>query len=150
MDPWGQTESRSLNGYSPKNSVFWHFAPELIPQLGRSLSLILRSHIVFTEDGSKPLTDTARAHRLRRRFCKNWWQDRWRGMLLAFMSHLSQGKETFEVPVSSTERLSVAISPTLFVCPVTAVHPVAPSEDLEEDPHVPDDDDLDEDEDEPS
>ncbi len=147
VDPWGETVSRALNGFSPKNNVFWHFSPEFIPQLGRTTSVILRSHVVFTEDGCTPLSDSARAHRLRRRFCKNWWQDRWRGMLLAFMSHLAQGKAAFEVPVSPTESLSLATVPELFVSPITANRDGYTPEDSDEELHVPDDVDLDDDED---
>lgn len=145
-DPWGVPESRALNGYSPKNKVFWHFAPEISIQVGRTLSASCHSHVVFTEDGCNVIDDAKLAHRLRRRFCKNWWQDRWRGMTLAYLSYLADGKALFDVPLSDTVTMSLSLSPTLFISPVTASSPDLGTEDVPEDVEIDVDDEFDVDE----
>lgn len=147
-DAWGRLESRALNGFSPKNKVFWHFAPEISVQVGRTLSAACHSHVVFTEDGREPIDNVKLAHRLRRQFCKNWWQDRWRGMTLAYLAYLSEGKDLFHVSLSDSVTMSLRLTPSLFVCPVTASSPVLTAEEVVEDIEVdPDDDSDDEDED---
>lgn len=127
--PTGISGSRALNGFSPKNKVYWHYAPELLPVLGKSLTFWIAPHVVFTEDGKTPLSDAARAHRLRRRFCKNWWQDRWRDMMLAYLAHLADGMDSLEVPLSESFNLVLSAHPALFVCPVTAAAPTVESTD---------------------
>lgn len=145
-DPWDISESRALNGYSPKNKVFWHFAPEISVQVGRTMSASCHSHVVFTEDGCNVIDDAKLAHRLRRRFCKNWWQDRWRGMTLAYLAYLSDGKALFEVPLSDSVTMSLRLTPSLFVCPVTASTPDLGPEEIPEDISVDPDDDIEDDE----
>lgn len=125
--PTGIVGSRALNGFSRKNKIYWHYAPELLPVLGKSLTFSVVPHVIFTEDGKTPLSDTARAHRLRRRFCKNWWQDRWRDMMLAYLAHLADGTGTLEVPLSESFNLVLSAHPALFVCPVTAAAPTVES-----------------------
>lgn len=148
-NPWGTSESRSLNGYSPKNKVFWHFAPEISLRVGPTLSASLHSHVVFTEDGCRPIDDVKRVHRLRRRFCKNWWQDRWRGMTLAYLTYLSRGEDFVDVPLSDSVIMLLGLTPSPFVCPVTASSPVSITDELLEDNAADtDDDDWDEEDDE--
>lgn len=145
--PTGIAGSRALYGFSHKNNVYWHYAPELLPVLGKMLSFSVVPHVIFTEDGRTPLSDTARAHRLRRRFCKSWWQDRWRDLMLAYLTHLSGGEGAIKLPLSESFDLTLCAHPTLFVCPVTAAAPVAISEDDDtDDPHVDEHDDVEDDE----
>jgi len=129
----GVAGSRALNGFSAKNKVYWHYAPELLPILGKPMSYSVVPHVIFTEDGKTPISDSARAHRLRRRFCKSWWQDRWRDLMLAYLAHFAGGKDTIEVPLSESLNLILSVHPTLFVCPVTAAAPIADPEDNEAD-----------------
>ena len=144
--PTGIAGSRALNGFSPKNKVYWHYAPELLPMLGKPLTFSVAPHVIFTEDGKTPLSDAARAHRLRRRFCKSWWQDRWRDMMLAYLAHLAGDKDTFEFPLSESFSLVLSAHPALFVCPVTAAAPIAEFQDDEADDPAVDQHDADDDE----
>ncbi|TAM43576.1 MAG: toll/interleukin-1 receptor domain-containing protein [Gammaproteobacteria bacterium] len=123
VGPSGIAGSRALHGYSPKRSVYWHYAPELFPVLGRSLRFSFTPHVIFSEDGREPLTDAARAHRIRRSFCKSWWQDRWRDLMLAYLAHVAGDKETIELPLSESLNLGVKSRPVMFTSPVTAALP---------------------------
>lgn len=131
--PTGIVGSRALNGFSPKNKVYWHYTPELLPVIDKSITFSITPHIIFTEDGKTPLSDAARAHRLRRRFCKSWWQDRWRDMMLAYLAHLAGGKDTLVVPLSESSSLILSVHPGLYVCPVTALAPATELQDDEAD-----------------
>lgn len=53
-------------------------------------------------------------HRARRIQCKSWYNDEWRDRLLASMSFLAGEKPPIEIPVSSKERITVAIQPVTF------------------------------------
>lgn len=148
-DPWGSPESRALNGYSTKNQVFWHFAPELYVQVGQRMTASCHAHVVFTVDGRQPVDDDKFAHRLRRRFCKNWWQDRWRGMMLAYLKHLSSGDESFTIALSDSVAMSLSLTPSTLVCPVTAIAPESGADEgLEEVDIGTSDEDCEDDEDE--
>lgn len=134
--PNGNSGRRALHGFSAKNNVYWHYAPELIPVLGKRIRFAIIPRVVFSEDGATPLEDVARSHRLRRRFCKSWWQDRWRDMMLAYIAMISDGKESFELPISDSSSIEVSVQPELFSCPVTAVSPSQVDDDEERDVNI--------------
>lgn len=99
VDSFGKTRRRTLVGRSEKRDVYWHFAVEAVISI-RDESIRLRSHVVFTEDGVRPIASHARQHALRRSFCRSWWNDRWRDLLLAMLAHISKGEERILLPVS--------------------------------------------------
>ncbi|MBA2591789.1 MAG: toll/interleukin-1 receptor domain-containing protein [Pseudomonadota bacterium] len=147
VGPTGVAGSRALIGYSQKRAVNWHYAPELLPMVGKTNRFSIKPHVLFSEDGDTPITDVARAHRLRRGFCKNWWQDRWRDLMLAYLAYLSGRKESIEVPLSDSFTLLLSAKPTIYISPVTAVAPGIEQE-REDDDQLADEaaDDLDDDE----
>jgi len=86
IDANGKKRRKSLVGWSERRKVFWHFAVEARAVLGGHPHFVLRQHVIFTADGVTPLASKERMHSLRRRFCKSWWNDRWRDMLIAFVT----------------------------------------------------------------
>lgn len=149
----GTKRKKKLVGRSEKYQVYWHCAVEAFPFIGHSSRLTFVLHVVFTEDGRAPLASTSRAHRLRRSFCKNWWQWQWRELMLAFLSHLAGGESSIGLPVAKGRDIRVSVQPTRFIAPVTTPLAVSPEEELEEPlpaDDIPDlgwDDELDEDSD---
>jgi hypothetical protein len=123
----GVTKSADVSGKSNKYGVHWHYAP----QFGRvnldadsgSLTVPLISHVIFSEDGVHPITDTARSHRLRRSYCKNWWQDRWRNLMLAFLSSVQNEDGRMSLPVAPSVSLIVGAEPLILTVPVSARSP---------------------------
>ena len=87
----GKRRRKSLVGWSERRKVHWHFAVEARPVVSSDPRFILRQHVIFTGDGKTPLVSKDRMHVLRRSFCKSWWNDRWRDLLVAFVSWLSSG-----------------------------------------------------------
>jgi hypothetical protein len=88
QDDDGKKRRKSLVGWSARRNVFWHFAVEARPVLGEYPHFVLRPHVIFTTDGISPIESKERMHMLRRRFCKSWWNDRWRDLLIAFVTWL--------------------------------------------------------------
>jgi hypothetical protein len=88
-DDNGKRRRKALVGWSERRKVFWHFAVEARPVLGDLPHFVLRQHVIFTPDGVSPIGSKERMHLLRRRFCKSWWNDRWRDLLVAYVAWLS-------------------------------------------------------------
>jgi hypothetical protein len=82
--------------------------------------IVLRPHVIFTEDGKTPIYSVQRMHILLRSFCKSWWNDRWRDLLVAFVQliaeeneiHLAAGPNT-SFALSVPMRLSSKFSPEI-------------------------------------
>jgi len=111
-DGRGKRRSKLLVGRSERRQVYWHFGVEAKPFLGRVPRIVLRPHVVFSADGMKPLDSKVRMHVLRRSFCKNWWNDRWRDLIVAFVSWFSAGDEVILLHVGSSA--SIGLSSSLF------------------------------------
>lgn len=111
-DNGGRRRTKLLVGRSERRQVYWHFGVDAKPVLGRVPRIVLHPHIVFSSDGVHPLESKVRMHILRRSFCKNWWNDRWRDLLLAFVSWLAAGDETISLPVGRS--VSIGLSAALF------------------------------------
>jgi len=106
VDANGKTRRRVLVGRSDARNVYWHFGVEASVVV--SVGLIrLKPHVVFTEDGKTPISSTAKQHSLRRGFCRNWWNDRWRDLLFAMLNYLSKGNDTWSLQVSDSDTIDV-------------------------------------------
>jgi len=115
----GMTRRRKLVGYSKKRAVFWHLAVAAYPFIGFEPYLLLRSHVPFSDDGKTPLASDKKMHSLRRSFCRNWWNDRWRDLLLAYTSQVSDKDNTILLSVGSDQELLVSTQPQIFESPVS-------------------------------
>ena len=101
IDSAGKSRWKRLVGRSEKRQVYWHFAVTAYASLGDEPHFVFRPQVVFTTDGATPLESKTRAASLRRSFCKNWWNDRWHGLLAAFVSFLSDGNDEFLLPLGA-------------------------------------------------
>jgi hypothetical protein len=118
-DSAGKVRRKHLLGRSEKRGVFWHYAIEPRISFGRHPRIMLASHVVFTEDGVERLVAENKMHRLRRQFCKNWWNDRWRDLLLGYLDWFSDSKATITLPLPRKEVAVVCASPMSFQSPVS-------------------------------
>lgn len=118
IDREGKRRTKSLVGFSQKRSVFWHFAAELRPLPNHPETLVIKPHVIFSEDGITPLDSAARMHALRRGFCKSWWNDRWCDLIAAFLFFLSEGSDEIGLDAGGG---GIGLSPTMsdFECPVS-------------------------------
>jgi len=111
-DGRGKRRRKLLVGRSEHRQVYWHFGVEAKPFLGRVPRIVLRPHVVFSADGINPLDSKVRMHVLRRSFCKNWWNDRWRDLILGFVSWFSAGDKVISLQVGCSA--SIGLSSALF------------------------------------
>lgn len=105
---------------APLGTQGWHFGIEVLPSTWPCFGFHLRSHVAFTLDGV-PYSDAAKQHRLRRRECKVWFNDRWADMLQAAVALLSGGGSELLLPVSAKESFAVSSLPETFLSPVRFV-----------------------------
>ncbi|MFC1712138.1 toll/interleukin-1 receptor domain-containing protein, partial [Candidatus Poribacteria bacterium] len=110
---------RSLVGQS--KTRYWHFGFSADIQLEPILVYIVRPHVLFSDDGKNIWSSSDRMHRTRRSVCKNWWNDRWRDLILASMYWLAQKQSGYElvITLSSDANLQVVIKPITFESPVS-------------------------------
>lgn len=106
VDDEGKRRRKQLVGWSEKRQICWHAAFEARPVVGDLNRLVLRPHVIFTADGKTPIFSKQRMHVLRRSFCKSWWNDRWRDLLIAFTRVIGENEE-IRLSVGPTEYLSL-------------------------------------------
>lgn len=112
----GRVRKRGLNGQSPKNEANWHFGVSVNPSFDEPRRLELRPTIVFTDYEGKPL-DVAAQQRLRMGFCRNWFNDRWRGFFRGFLALLAQGGSEITIPVGSERYMVLEAASLCFDSP---------------------------------
>ena len=131
-DAAGKSRWKRLVGRSEKRKVYWHFAVTAFIVLGETPHITLRPTVVFTTDGQTPLDSKARAATLRRSFCKNWWNDRWHGLIRAFVSVLAAGAETISMPVGGDKEVRLDVRLIEFESAFTIVgDSIAAEEEIE-------------------
>lgn len=119
VDIDNRNRKKKLIGYSDKYKVFWHFAIQVVPIIGKEFKLTLKPHVVFTLDGKSPLDDHKKMHRLRRSFCRSWWNDRWRGLILAYLAALSIDEQVIPLDAGSEQTMGLESQPIIYESPVS-------------------------------
>jgi hypothetical protein len=118
IDVNGKTRRKNLVGQSDKYKVSWHYAIGAHVVLGEPRRIQLTAHIVFNDLETKaPLESLQRMHKLRRGFCKNWWNDEWRSFLKAFLTFISKNKSVIQLPVGNNRFVTLDASTLTFTSP---------------------------------
>lgn len=110
----GNRRTKNLSGTSTFNKVNWHYGVCIHPLLNDLRRIEVTAHIIFTDLDNQLISSTKQMHSLRRRFCTNWWNDRWRGMLRAFLSFISEGKDKIYLPVGGNRNIEINSLPMCF------------------------------------
>ena len=95
----------------------WHFAVSASPQLIPHPRVVLRYHVIFTDDGETPWENADRMHRARRGVCRNWWNREWRDRLFAMCAALADGEDRLSLPVGDDVSIDMAMTPDVFISP---------------------------------
>jgi hypothetical protein len=119
VDMLSHDRKKALIGRSDRYDVYWHLAVEANPVLGVSPRLGISLHVIFTSDGKTPLESAKRMHRLRRGFCKNWWQWQWRDLILVFLAWCARQESSFDLPLAGSRSVRISARPMVFDAPVT-------------------------------
>lgn len=117
VEPSGRMRRKQLVGKSEKYKVTWHYGVSAHPVVSEPRRIELRAHIIFTGEDGSPV-DLKRMHKLRRSFCKSWWNDRWRGFMKAYVAFLSQGKDAINLDVGGERLIKVSASPLTLTSPI--------------------------------
>lgn len=114
----GNKSKRTPEGESVPDG-HWHYAISASAQLSAKPIFVLRHHVIFTDDGETPWTDSNRMLRARRRVCKFWWNDKWRDLLLAMTSALEDETGQIKLSVSADGFVGLNSTPMRVVSPWT-------------------------------
>ncbi|WDA39312.1 toll/interleukin-1 receptor domain-containing protein [Sphingobium sp. YC-XJ3] len=101
-DLTGKRRRKRLAGRSIKRGVYWSFAVTIHPVVGQKWHLELKPQVVFTEDGVNPIDSKTKMARLRKSFCKNWWNDQWRTLLRAFLRFLAEDENEIRISLGGS------------------------------------------------
>lgn len=140
QDHDGRKRRKALNGRSEKRAACWAYGVGMVPSFDEPWRIELRATVVFTNNEGKPIDAPLNAHRLRRGFCKNWWNEQWRLLMRAFLWLVSEGKADILLPVGSSRFITLSAIPIQFESPVglSDGSPVEDIEPTEEDDEVED------------
>ena len=114
-------KTMSVNKEGIKTKRHWHFAVQGLPTFEPNEGIILKTHVVFTQDGEKLFDSDSYQHRARRNQGKNWWNDEWRDRLLAMMSFLADGKDQLSITMSEGVIFKFSTAPVQFASNQTYV-----------------------------
>jgi hypothetical protein len=113
----GTKRRKALTGKSEKREACWAYGVGMVTSFDEPWRVELRHAVIFTDDDGKPLEDALKAHRLRRGFCKSWWNEQWRTLMRAFLCLASDGKPELRLPVGSGRAISLCSTPIQFEAP---------------------------------
>lgn len=138
----GKAARRGLMGYKTvaKGRRQWHFAVSARAAVHPATILMLRSHVLFSDDGETLWRSAPRMHRARRSQCKGWWNDDWRDRLLATMAWLSNGNQRLSLPLGESVVGELSTRPVQFMSPVTLNENARDVIEVEESPDEEEDD----------
>ena len=87
----GRRTNKNVVGRSERNKVNWHLAMRVNVVLGPPAVVRFKPYVCFSEDGKTAINDPKRTSAIRRRFCRNWWNQHWRQLQVAFCVFLANG-----------------------------------------------------------
>uniref|UniRef100_UPI0032D6DBA5 TIR domain-containing protein n=1 Tax=Thermoflavifilum thermophilum TaxID=1393122 RepID=UPI0032D6DBA5 len=105
-----------------QKNKYWHFGISAAGKLYPSPVLMVSSHIIFTMDGINLIKSKSIQHSSRRKQGKNWWNDKWREKLLAFIRFLSDQNAIY-LNVGSEEKILISNKPLKFFGKMSYVTP---------------------------
>lgn len=119
IKPDGRKGWRQLVGRDNLRNVFWHVGFAAKPVLSPPLHLVLRPHVILTEDGKTPLSDRKKMNALRRGVCKSWFNARWRDLVAGFAQWIGDGQPHVNLMMDTSEMAVISTRPFQFTAPVS-------------------------------
>lgn len=138
----GRRTNKNVVGRSERNKVYWHLAMKVSVVLGPPAFVRFKPYVVFSIDGQTAIADPKRTSPIRRRFCKNWWNQHWRQLQEAFAVWFADGLPEHAITLDGSQRLVLAGR----LLQLTAERHIVGDlqfQDEAEEPEEPDDDDDD-------
>lgn len=117
-------KNRKQEEGSRRPRLHWHYAPSAHPSIGAESHVLLVPHVAFTVDGRTLEGDPDRAHRIRRSFCKSWWNKQWRTLHLAYIFGLAGDTPDIALPVCPGQAIRISAQPNTVECAVSYELPI--------------------------
>jgi hypothetical protein len=149
FDAGGKRRYRQVVGRSERRKVNWHLGFQGKAVFGPPLRIVMRPAVLFSQDGQTLLSSAPKMHRLRRGFCRSWWNPTWRDLLLAYVAWISGGQASFPLNAGIEAEIPIGAQPLAFrsdltfADPPTKSQPGAPPENEETPPDEPTEEDDD-------
>lgn len=110
----------------------WYLGFTLKPSIGRDDYITLRPRVMVGDESGKLLPDGRQMNNARKRVCKSWFNNRWRGQVVGFVEWLRGDNECPRLPVSETDSILLNKGPLEFTSPLAIVFNDAITTDEEE------------------
>ncbi|ABE40855.1 hypothetical protein RPD_3632 [Rhodopseudomonas palustris BisB5] len=104
----GKRTYKQVVGFSKVLNAHWHLGMRAVVRLGDVPTVRLRPYVVFSRDGRHPLQDADEMTKLRRRFCKSWFNHVWRPLWQAFFEFFGNGADAVQIALGGDRHWSVA------------------------------------------
>jgi hypothetical protein len=104
----GRRTNKNVVGRSERNRVYWHLAMKVSVALGPPGFVRFKPYVAFSDDGQIAIADPKRTSPIRRRFCKNWWNQHWRQLQEAFAVWLADGQAESSISLDGPQTLVLA------------------------------------------
>lgn len=104
----GRNTNKNVVGRSERNKVYWHLSMKINVTLGLAPMVRFKPYVCFSEDGQSAISDAKRTSAIRRRFCRNWWNQHWRQLQEAFSVFLAEGRNVAELSLDGPDKLVIA------------------------------------------
>jgi TIR domain len=104
----GRETYKQVVGFSKVLNAHWHLGMRAVVRLGYAPSLRLRPYVVFTRDGRGPLKDADEMTKMRRRFCKSWFNHVWRPLFQAFYEFFGDRADAVRIDLGEHRSWAVA------------------------------------------
>jgi len=92
----------------------WNFALSFRTVLQPVFGFTLKSHLIFTQNGFKPIDDKDIQHSYRRRKGKRMFNEEWRDLLMGFIRSLPDADGVILLPTSADKQITMQFNPELF------------------------------------
>jgi hypothetical protein len=104
----GRKTYKQVVGESRVLGAFWHFGVRAVIRLGEAPTLRLRPYVVFSRDGKEPLQNAEEMTKMRRRFCRSWFNQVWRPLWQAFYEFFGAGAGEVSISLGGQRSWSLA------------------------------------------
>lgn len=104
----GKSSWRSFVGTKtiwPDKEYHWHYGISTSCQIQPFMIFIVHSHIIFTSDGERIISDAQKQHSLRRKVGKDWWNNDWRDRLVNLIRHFANDNGNLVIKLSNRKEL---------------------------------------------
>lgn len=119
----GKKRKRAATGIKGKRNdangnlttrYFWHLGFTMKPYISERSHLALQPRVIITEDGLTPLANKTRLNSVRRSLTSMWFNEKWRGLQMAFVAWVAQGEDQISLNVATNR--SIKLNSFLSVC----------------------------------